>query len=116
MTFKYLGFQNSQNRRLYTFEREATGQPATVLVVSADLALFSLHRVKMQDGPALCARTLAANPLSPGERRLELTGADFRACAAESDAAAEQRAVSRERLHNRPPARRPRSVHSGHWG
>lgn len=116
MTFRYIGFEQFRNKRLYQFERQAAGAPATVLVVSADLSLFSVHRVNIQDGPALCTQRLAASPVDVHEPRLELTDHDFRAHAARQAIAEEQKAEVRKRLHNRLPARRPRSLHSGHWG
>jgi len=115
MTYRYIGFEHFRNQRLYKFERQAAGHPATV-IVSADLSLFSVHRVNIQDGPALCTQRLAAGPVDAREPRIELTDHDFRAHAARQALAEQQKAELRKRLHNRLPARRPRSLVSGHWG
>lgn len=116
MSLRYIGFEQFLNKRLYKFECQATGYPATHLVVSADLTLFSAHGVNIQDGPTLCAQRLAAVPVVPQQKYLELTDQEFRSHAARQAFAEQEKAVARRRLHNRLPARRPRSLLSGHWG
>ncbi|HEY2014022.1 MAG TPA: hypothetical protein VGH38_11010 [Bryobacteraceae bacterium] len=116
MSIRYLGFEPSQNKRLYQFECQAHGRSALRLVVSADLTLFSAHRVNIQDGPALCARRLAADPALARQQHIELTDDDFRAHAACQAAVEQRKATARRRLNNRVPERRPRSLRTGHWG
>lgn len=116
MSFRYLGFEPFQNKRLYQFERQGTGLAASRLMVSAELAQFSTHGVNIQDGPILCARRLAAGQDDSSQELIQLTDEDFRAHAAVQAMAEQRKATGRRRLHNRLPARRPRSLRTGHWG
>jgi hypothetical protein len=115
MTFYYLGFDQIGTRRVYAFDCRRTGERPLRVVLSADLSLFTAHSVNMQDGPAICIRKLAAVEDRHSERA-ELTSEDFRLHAAEQSLAADQRTAAKRRPRQRPPARRPRSLHSGHWG
>jgi cold shock CspA family protein len=56
---RYLGFEQSGNVRLYRFEQIFAGESRTTFTVSADIALFTKHRVGIQEGPALCLHLLA---------------------------------------------------------
>lgn len=111
MNFRYVGFEQAGGRRLYQFECEA-GRVA----VMAELALFAAHGVSMQEGPALSAQKLAKLGEGAVWEGLELTAGELRSYAAERAMAASRLATARKRLHNRPPARQPRSLSSGHWG
>jgi len=103
-SFRYLGFEQLRDRRLYRLERQGT-----VVLVGADLGLFAAHGVDIQDGPMLCARRLAAGPVPAGDRQIELTARDFSEHAAERALARERPAASRRRLRQRLPSRHPRS-------
>ena len=69
---RYVGFDQQQNIRTYRFERFSPGEPAEFFFVDTDLAMLGRHRVKLQEGPALCLHMLAhelgvepAGPQSP---------------------------------------------------
>lgn len=116
MNLQYLGFEQSQNQRLYRFAQRMIGRPAKLLFVRADLVFFSACKVNLQDGPILCARKLETRPILPIDKACDLTEEDFRAHAALRDRAEQERAASRKRFRNRLPVRQPRSLHTGHWG
>jgi hypothetical protein len=75
MELRYTGFDQRHNKRLYKFDCVEKGQATVQLVVTADLALFLKHRISLQEGPALCARKLNANPAGLGHH--ELTDGDL---------------------------------------
>jgi hypothetical protein len=77
MELRYLGFDQKQNTRVYTFKRVAKGEPATDFMITVDLRLLLQHRISLQDGPALSARKLASDLESshPGDH--ELTNEDL---------------------------------------
>ena len=56
---RYVGFDQQQNIRTYHFERFSPGETAERFFVGTDLALLGRHKVKLQDGPALCLHLLA---------------------------------------------------------
>jgi len=57
---RYLGFEHNGNTRGYLFERLSPGSEKRTFTVDADLTLFAKHHIRMQEGPALCLRALAA--------------------------------------------------------
>jgi hypothetical protein len=57
---RYMGFDQSQNKRVYKFDCTGAGKSTTRFVVSVDMVLFLKHHVGIQEGPALCARKLNA--------------------------------------------------------
>jgi hypothetical protein len=108
MDLRYMGFDQTQNRRVYKFDYCAKGVPPAGFLVSADIALFLKHRISIQDGPSLCARKLANDieTLQPGEH--ELTNDDMLAFATDRAAAEARKAEQRKswtprRNPNRPP-------------
>lgn len=66
MQFLYMGFIQQANVRRYRFQgvvpRERPSKMAKNLEfqLSADMALLAEHRIRVQDGPSLCLRILAA--------------------------------------------------------
>ena len=50
---RYLGFDHKGGTRVYHFERLVPGATKRTFTVDADLALFTKHHVKMQEGPAI---------------------------------------------------------------
>jgi len=56
---RYTGFEQQQNIRVYRFERFTPGEPAERFVVNTDMALFTQHGVRLQEGPTLCLYLLA---------------------------------------------------------
>jgi hypothetical protein len=98
MELHYLGFDQSQNSRLYRFDG-VEGEVTRQFVVTTDIRLFRLHDVGIQEGPSLCARKLAADLRVNASGSHELTTEDLRLYAEKrADAAA---------LKSRPSCRRP---------
>lgn len=56
--FRYVGFDQQKDIRTYRFERFAPGEPTERFFVDTDMALFGRHKVKLQEGPALCLHLL----------------------------------------------------------
>jgi cold shock CspA family protein len=56
---RYLGFQQEGYIRRYLFQLFAPGEPHKTFTVNSDLALFTKHGVRLQEGPGLCVRMLA---------------------------------------------------------
>ena len=77
MEFRYMGFDQQNNTRVYRFDRLTKGEPTIRIVMSADLRLFLTHRIGIQEGPALCAHKLAGDPGSSGSGQLQLTNDDM---------------------------------------
>src|SRR5580765_6252907 len=57
---RYVGFQHQGNRRVYRYERITPGEATQNFAVDADLALFQVCRIAIQDGPTMCMRILTA--------------------------------------------------------
>ena len=57
-TLRYSGFDQRDNTRSYVFQYHVPGEKARPIVVSAEIPLLVKHNVRIQDGPALCLRTL----------------------------------------------------------
>ena len=77
MELRYVGFEQTQNTRMYRFERVVKGEPSTRFVITADLALFLVHHIHIQDGPSLCAIKLASDLESSWSGQHQLTDADL---------------------------------------
>ena len=60
MEFRYLGFEQRQNARAYRFDGIAKGEPNRRFIVTADMALFLMHRIAIQEGPSLCVLKITA--------------------------------------------------------
>jgi hypothetical protein len=58
MSIRYSGFDQRNDTRSYVFQYLVLGEKARPIVVSAEIALFLTHHVRIQDGPALCLYTL----------------------------------------------------------
>ena len=101
MEIRYLGFEQRQNSRAYQFDVREKGQPGRQLAVTADMDLFRLHRVGIQEGPTLSGNKLSADLERGWEGAHELTEADVRAYLNSKSSAeaqrAEQRKTSRQR-------------------
>jgi len=65
---RYVGFNQVGTARLYKFERVKPGEPTETLSVTAEMALFTKHRVGLQEGPGLCLRALETGPADCGLR------------------------------------------------
>ena len=77
MELRYVGFEQTQNTRMYRFERVVKGEPSTRFVITADLALFLAHHIHIQEGPSLCATKLASDLESSWSGQHQLTDADL---------------------------------------
>ena len=58
MSIRYSGFDQRDNTRSYVFQYIVLGEKAKPIVVSADIPMLLQHKVRIQDGPALCLYTL----------------------------------------------------------
>jgi hypothetical protein len=101
MELRYMGFDQTSTARVYKFDCMATGKPATHHEVTVDMVLFLKHRVGIQEGPALCARKLAAGleAEQPGDH--QLTNDDLLAYTGERAAAEARKAEARRSIPNR---------------
>jgi hypothetical protein len=77
MEVRYLGFEQQQSARSYRFDVVEKGQPAKHFIVTADLSLFHINGVGIQEGPTLSASKLVANLESAFAGPHELTAADL---------------------------------------
>lgn len=103
MELRYLGFDQTLNRRTYRFEGLTKGEPSVRYVITADLGMFLKHRIGIQDGPGLCVRKLASGAEAP-EEGFQLTNDDFQA---EVEARAAAGARKAEMRRNFPRRRVP---------
>jgi hypothetical protein len=77
MELRYLGFDQQQNTRVYTFKRIAKGEPSTDLSITVDLSLFLQHQIRLQEGPALSGRKLVSDLEQCQSGNHELTNEDL---------------------------------------
>ena len=104
MELRYMGFEQNRNTRTYKFDGVANGRPTLHFVVTADLALFLVNRIGIQEGPTLCAHKLSSAPEPATDTNLELTNDDLRAHAsARSMAEARKAEMRRMGPRRRPP-------------
>jgi hypothetical protein len=98
---RYLGSEQRRNSRAYQFDVREKGQPSRQLAVTADMDLFRLNRVGIQEGPTLSGNKLSADLERGWEGAHELAEADARAYLNSKSSAgaerAEQRKTSRQR-------------------
>ena len=113
MELRYLGFEQAQNKRVYNFEKIAKGKPAAHFVVTADLQLFLVHHVAIQEGPGLCAQKLEADLERSAGGSHELTNEDLLAHAHARAEAEARKAESRGAGRRHTPAGSRRSLP---WG
>jgi len=93
---RYLGFDHRQNSRAYRFEVREQGRPTRQLTVTADMELFRLHRVCIQEGPTLSGNKLTEDLERGWDGGHELTEADVRAHANSQAIAEARRAEQRK--------------------
>lgn len=99
MEFRYMGFEQTTNRRLYKFDGTTSNGPATPFFVSVDLDLFLRNRVSIQEGPSLCILKLKVDLEAQHEGEHQLTNEDLAAYVAGRDAQAAQKAENRKAGH-----------------
>lgn len=63
---QYRGFEQTGNIRAYRFARISRGEQTREYTVSADLALFAKHHVRIQEGPALSLGRLRLSAYADG--------------------------------------------------
>jgi hypothetical protein len=102
MQFRYMGFDQQQNTRIYRFQGLMKGEPVRNLVITVDVGLFRMHRIHMQDGPMLCAAKLASDLENPQIGSHELNDQDFRTHATARATAEIQKADARRRFRATP--------------
>jgi hypothetical protein len=103
MEFRYMGFDQKGNARVYRFDCLAKGEPSRHFTVTADMGLFLTHHVAIQEGPGLCAIKLAADLEKSSDDVHELTGEDLGAHALTVSMAAARKAESRKNTPRRAP-------------
>ncbi len=99
---RYLGFDQSQNSRVYRFEIRTDGALTKEVSVTADMAVFRHHSVGIQEGPFLSGNKLTADLERGWEGEHELTATDVRAYADAKVLADAQRAGARKAPRRRP--------------
>ncbi|HYM11852.1 MAG TPA: hypothetical protein VEU62_14040 [Bryobacterales bacterium] len=79
MKFLYMGFSHETTGvRLYSFEGVASQGIRKDFLVTADIALLTKHRVRIQDGPMMCLQLLESSAeTEPQLEFLVLTEADM---------------------------------------
>ena len=111
MELRYMGFDQTQNARVYRFERMVSGEPTMRWVITADLALFLEHRIHIQDGPALCANKLASDLANGRSGEHQLTNADVVTHAKALATAEALKNESRGKRHHRAEVKDMQNVH-----
>ena len=96
MQLRYMGFDQTTNIREYKFDGVAENETTQHFVVNADLALFVKYRVRLQEGPVLCLKRLAADLAMLQPFPHELTSGDLNAHVLARAAAAERKTSSRK--------------------
>ena len=76
-SLRYVGFEQAEGIRSYKFERTPPGEEMKTVVVTTDMALFTRHRVLLQEGPGLCLRLLETESAKGRESRFALTENDL---------------------------------------
>ena len=104
MEIRYLGFEQRQNSRVYRFDILVDRQLKKEASVSADLSIFRVHRVGIQEGPVLSGHKLTADLERGWEGEHELTAGDVQAFADSKALADAQRADARKSPRHRPGA------------
>ncbi len=70
-TVRYMGFDQIRGIRTYRYERTSFGEKTETFSVTTDMALFTKHRIGIQEGPSLCLNLLVVG-LSPMGEGLHL--------------------------------------------
>lgn len=111
MELRYMGFDQERNVRRYRFDCLSKGEPARRYVVAADMGMFLLYRVGLQEGPGLCARKLAQDLETDQRGAHELTASDLL-----DYAVARRAALARKEEARRQGFKRRRSPQDGAQG
>jgi hypothetical protein len=111
--FRYAGFEQNHNVRVYKFEYVPEKASVARFVVSVNMELFLKHGITIQEGPTLCARKLSANIEAQYEGEHELTNDDMLAFVADRANKLAIRAESRRSAFQRRPPRPAPFLHPG---
>ena len=107
MEFRYLGFEQQRNSRVYRFDVTEKGQRPRSFIVTADLRLFLTYRIAIQEGPTLSATKLAGDLEKNFDGAHELTGDDLRSHADARGLEDARRAALRKSPRRRPAPATP---------
>ena len=113
MEVRYLGFEQRQNARAYQFDVVEKGEPSKRFIVTADLSLFRVHGVLIQEGLSLCSSKLVADLEKNFAGPHELTVEDLRAYVNARSLAEAKRAELRKVPRRRPSPTDERSPWRG---
>ncbi|HKX00806.1 MAG TPA: hypothetical protein VJN43_23895 [Bryobacteraceae bacterium] len=102
MEIRYVGFDQTQNCRVYRFDVRAGGGTTKEVSITADMAVFRNHSVGIQEGPVLSAKKLSTDLERGWEGDHQLTDDDVRAYA-DAKALADSQRVSARRAPRRQP-------------
>ncbi len=118
MEIRYLGFDQTENSRVYRFDVRTDGLLTRQVSVTADIAVFRNHSVGIQEGPSLSANKLTADLERGWEGEHELTAADVRAHRDAKALADAQRAGARKAPRHRSgvPAEEPQKSRWRNFG
>ncbi len=86
--FLYVGFEQPKNIRHYKFSAVARGQPAKLMTVSVDVALFLKYHVGIQEAPAMCLDKLSRADSETSALQHQLTEGDLATYVSDRAAAA----------------------------
>lgn len=111
---RYVGFDQEKSVRRFNFDSLAAGNKTKQrFVVTADMALFRVHHISIQDGPELCLHKLMADlEASPEAIHHELSDSDLLAYAEARRAAAARKLKSKRSIDGH----RHRPVSPTPWG
>jgi hypothetical protein len=76
-----MGFEQTQNSRVYRFDVQMEGQTHKQYTVTANMDVFRVNSVGIQEGPTLSGNKLTADLEKGWDGEHELTGVDVRAYA-----------------------------------
>jgi len=99
---RYLGFDQSENSRVYRFDVHTGGQPTKEVSVTADMLVLRDSRIAIQEGPVLSGNKLTADLKRGWDGAHELTVDDLRAHADAKALADAERASARKAPRRRP--------------
>ncbi len=102
MEIRYLGFDQTQNSRVYRFDVHIDRHLTKQVSVTADIAVFRDHHIGIQEGPMLSGNKLTADLERGWEGEHELTAADVQAFVETKALADAQRASTRKAPRHRP--------------
>jgi len=114
MEVRYLGFEQRQNARAYQFDVLEKGEPSRRFIVTADLSLFRVYGVLIQEGLSLCSNKLVADLERNFAGPHELTVDDLRSFVNARSLAEAKRAEMRKAPRRRPAPAEEQSPWRGH--